>query len=159
MRYNSAGNIDGEVVGRIACASLCHEDEVPRAIVSRSRACGMRQGNKTNRGPRGLHGFLFRDPKRIFAGTGPLGLRSLPRRSERSRYHSIPTWCHSRSRSSTPSESVAFLFWGAGVFVLPITIIYTLVVDFVFKGKVDPDAEYHFRRRSSQPIDQQIGAD
>jgi cytochrome d ubiquinol oxidase subunit II len=38
---------------------------------------------------------------------------------------------------------VAFLFWGAGVFVLPITIIYTLAVYFVFKGKVDSDAEYH----------------
>jgi cytochrome d ubiquinol oxidase subunit II len=42
-----------------------------------------------------------------------------------------------------PPESIAFLFWGAGVFVLPITIIYTLVVYFVFKGKVDPNAEYH----------------
>jgi cytochrome d ubiquinol oxidase subunit II len=42
-----------------------------------------------------------------------------------------------------PPESVAFLFWGAGLFVLPITILYTLVVYFVFKGKVDPNAEYH----------------
>ena len=34
-----------------------------------------------------------------------------------------------------PSESVAFLFWGAGVFVLPITIVYTLTksLHFVFK--------------------------
>jgi cytochrome d ubiquinol oxidase subunit II len=42
-----------------------------------------------------------------------------------------------------PHQSLAFLFWGAGVFVLPITLVYTLVVYFIFKGKVDPDAEYH----------------
>jgi cytochrome bd ubiquinol oxidase subunit II len=46
-------------------------------------------------------------------------------------------------QAAAPSESVAFFFWGTGVVVLPITIIYTLVVYFVFKGKVDPDAEYH----------------
>ena len=42
MRHDSVRNIDGEVVGRIARASLRHEDEVPRAIVGRSRVCGMR---------------------------------------------------------------------------------------------------------------------
>jgi len=45
--------------------------------------------------------------------------------------------------AAAPHESLAFLFWGAGVFVLPITMIYTLLVYFVFKGKVDPNAEYH----------------
>ena len=45
--------------------------------------------------------------------------------------------------AAAPHQSLAFLFWGAGVFVLPITLIYTLVVYFIFKGKVDPDAEYH----------------
>ena len=42
-----------------------------------------------------------------------------------------------------PRQSIAFLFWGAGVLVLPITLVYTLVVYFIFKGKVDPDGEYH----------------
>jgi cytochrome bd ubiquinol oxidase subunit II len=42
----------------------------------------------------------------------------------------------------SPAESLSFMFWGAGVFVLPITLIYTLVVYFIFKGKVDPTAEY-----------------
>jgi len=37
--------------------------------------------------------------------------------------------------------SLAFLFWGAGVFVLPITVIYTLVVYFIFKGKIEIDGE------------------
>ena len=42
MRHNSVRNIDSEVVGRIACASLRHEDEVPRTIIGRSRVCGTR---------------------------------------------------------------------------------------------------------------------
>ena len=42
MRHNSVGNIDSEVVGRIACASLRHEGEVPGTIVGRSRVCGIR---------------------------------------------------------------------------------------------------------------------
>ena len=44
--------------------------------------------------------------------------------------------------ATSPAASLSFMFWGAGVIVLPITLIYTLVVYFVFKGKVDPDAEY-----------------
>jgi len=46
-------------------------------------------------------------------------------------------------QAAAPHQSLAFLFWGAGVFVLPITLVYTLIVYFIFKGKVDPDAEYH----------------
>jgi hypothetical protein len=46
MRHDSVGNIDSEVVGRIACASLRHEGKVPGTIVGRSRVCGTRQGNK-----------------------------------------------------------------------------------------------------------------
>ncbi|MDQ0390874.1 cytochrome d ubiquinol oxidase subunit II [Labrys monachus] len=45
--------------------------------------------------------------------------------------------------AASPPASLSFMFWGAGLFVLPLTLIYTLVVYFVFKGKVDPDAEYH----------------
>jgi cytochrome d ubiquinol oxidase subunit II len=46
------------------------------------------------------------------------------------------------TQAASPLSSLSFMFWGAGVFVLPITLIYTLVVYFVFKGKVDPNAEY-----------------
>ena len=46
MRHNPVRNIDSEVVGRIACASLRHEGEVPGTIVGRPRVCGTRQGNK-----------------------------------------------------------------------------------------------------------------
>jgi cytochrome d ubiquinol oxidase subunit II len=44
--------------------------------------------------------------------------------------------------AASPPSSLSFMFWGAGMIVLPITIIYTLVVYFVFKGKVDPNGEY-----------------
>lgn len=40
MRHNSVGDIDGEAVAGIACASLRHEEEVPRAIIGRARAGG-----------------------------------------------------------------------------------------------------------------------
>ncbi|MDP4024617.1 cytochrome d ubiquinol oxidase subunit II [Methylobacterium sp. NEAU 140] len=39
--------------------------------------------------------------------------------------------------AAAPPSSLSFLFWGAGVVVLPITLIYTVVVYRVFKGKVD----------------------
>ncbi|MET1028516.1 MAG: cytochrome d ubiquinol oxidase subunit II [Dongiaceae bacterium] len=44
--------------------------------------------------------------------------------------------------AASPPASLSFMFWGAGLIVLPITLIYTLVVYFIFKGKVDPTAEY-----------------
>jgi cytochrome bd ubiquinol oxidase subunit II len=40
------------------------------------------------------------------------------------------------AEAAAPEKSQSFLFWGAGVVVLPITLIYTLVVYRVFKGKV-----------------------
>ena len=46
------------------------------------------------------------------------------------------------AQAVAPRSSLAFMFWGAGVFVLPVTLIYTLVVYFVFKGKVDANAQY-----------------
>ena len=49
MRHNSIGDIDGEAVAGIAWSSLRHEEEVPRAIIGRSRASGRRQGNKAAR--------------------------------------------------------------------------------------------------------------
>jgi cytochrome bd ubiquinol oxidase subunit II len=45
--------------------------------------------------------------------------------------------------AAAPQSSLAFIFWGAGVFVLPLIITYTVVLYAVFKGKVDPNAEYH----------------
>ncbi len=39
-------------------------------------------------------------------------------------------------QGASPESSLSFMFWGAGIVVLPITVIYTLVVYWVFKGKV-----------------------
>jgi cytochrome bd ubiquinol oxidase subunit II len=45
--------------------------------------------------------------------------------------------------AAAPHSSQAFLFWGAGLVVLPITLIYTVVVYAVFRGKVvDEDETY-----------------
>lgn len=41
------------------------------------------------------------------------------------------------TQAAAPPSSQSFLFWGAGVFVLPLTLIYTTVIYFIFKGKVD----------------------
>ena len=46
MSHDAVGNIDGEVVGGIACALLRREDEVPGAIVSGTRVCHRCRGDK-----------------------------------------------------------------------------------------------------------------
>ena len=40
------------------------------------------------------------------------------------------------TEAAAPPSSLAFLFWGAGLVVLPLTVIYTGVVYFIFRGKV-----------------------
>ncbi|MET4476694.1 cytochrome d ubiquinol oxidase subunit II [Bradyrhizobium sp. F1.13.3] len=37
--------------------------------------------------------------------------------------------------AAAPEASLRFLFWGAGLFVLPITLVYTGIVYFLFRGK------------------------
>ena len=41
------------------------------------------------------------------------------------------------TQAAAPRSSQAFMFWGAGVVVLPLTLVYTLVIYFAFKGRVD----------------------
>jgi cytochrome d ubiquinol oxidase subunit II len=38
--------------------------------------------------------------------------------------------------AAAPDKTLSFLFWGAGVFVLPVIVIYTAVVYWVFRGKL-----------------------
>lgn len=44
--------------------------------------------------------------------------------------------------AAAPVSSLSFIFWGAGIVVLPLTLLYTIIVYAVFKGKVGPSAEY-----------------
>ena len=45
------------------------------------------------------------------------------------------------TEAAAPEASLSFMFWGAGVVVLPITLIYTLVVYRIFKGKIQLEGE------------------
>jgi cytochrome d ubiquinol oxidase subunit II len=38
--------------------------------------------------------------------------------------------------AAAPEKSLSFLFWGAGVFVLPVIVIYTAAVYWAFRGKL-----------------------
>lgn len=44
-------------------------------------------------------------------------------------------------QAASPPASLSFIFWGAGLFVMPVTLIYTFVVYRLFRGKV-ADAGY-----------------
>ncbi len=37
--------------------------------------------------------------------------------------------------AAAPEASLSFLFWGAGLFVLPVIAIYTIAVYWFFRGK------------------------
>jgi cytochrome d ubiquinol oxidase subunit II len=45
--------------------------------------------------------------------------------------------------AASPTASLEFLFYGAGLVVLPIILVYTLAVYWVFRGKTRDDAGYH----------------
>ena len=45
------------------------------------------------------------------------------------------------NEAAAPTSSLAFIFRGAGILVLPLTLVYTIMVYIVFKGKVNPSAE------------------
>jgi cytochrome d ubiquinol oxidase subunit II len=45
--------------------------------------------------------------------------------------------------AAAPESSLRFLFWGAGLFVFPLTLAYTAAVYFIFRGKVVGEADYH----------------
>jgi cytochrome d ubiquinol oxidase subunit II len=43
--------------------------------------------------------------------------------------------------AAAPQASLAFLFWFAGIFVLPLTLIYTGAVYWIFRGKIEIEAD------------------
>jgi cytochrome d ubiquinol oxidase subunit II len=46
-------------------------------------------------------------------------------------------------QAAAPHSSLAFMFWGAGLFVLPLMLIYTVISYRVFRGKVRPMADHY----------------
>jgi cytochrome bd ubiquinol oxidase subunit II len=45
--------------------------------------------------------------------------------------------------AAAPHSSLAFMFWGEGLFVFPLMLAYAAINYRVFRGKVRPDAGYH----------------
>ena len=45
--------------------------------------------------------------------------------------------------AASPHSSLAFMFWGEGIFIFPLMMIYTVVSYSVFRGKVKPTAEHY----------------
>ena len=44
--------------------------------------------------------------------------------------------------AAAPHSSLSFLFWGAGIFVFPLTLVYTVAVYWLFKGKAIEEEGY-----------------
>ena len=45
--------------------------------------------------------------------------------------------------AAAPHSSLAFMFWGAGLFVFPLMLVYTVISYSVFRGKVRPTADHY----------------
>jgi cytochrome bd ubiquinol oxidase subunit II len=45
--------------------------------------------------------------------------------------------------AAAPMSSLAFMFWGAGLFIFPLMLLYTTINYVVFRGKVKPSAEHY----------------
>jgi cytochrome d ubiquinol oxidase subunit II len=45
--------------------------------------------------------------------------------------------------AAAPPSSLAFMFWGEGLFVFPLLLLYTVINLTVFRGKVTASASYH----------------
>ncbi len=82
---------------------------------------------------RGRDRWLFPCAAVIFASAfGTLALSFLP--------YMVP-FTITVEQAAAPPASLEFMFWGAGVIVLPLTLLYTGAVYFIFRGKVDDHDE------------------
>jgi cytochrome d ubiquinol oxidase subunit II len=45
--------------------------------------------------------------------------------------------------AASPHSTLAFMFWGAGLFVFPLMLLYTVISYSVFRGKVRPTADHY----------------
>jgi cytochrome bd ubiquinol oxidase subunit II len=47
------------------------------------------------------------------------------------------------NEAAAPPSSLAFMFWGAGLFVFPLMLLYTVINYSVFRGKLASMPEQH----------------
>jgi len=47
------------------------------------------------------------------------------------------------AEAAAPHSSLAFMFWGEGLFVFPLMLLYTVISYTVFRGKVRPTAGHY----------------
>jgi cytochrome d ubiquinol oxidase subunit II len=45
--------------------------------------------------------------------------------------------------AAAPHSSLAFMFWGEGLFVFPLMLLYTVINYSVFRGKVRSTADHY----------------
>ena len=45
--------------------------------------------------------------------------------------------------AAAPHSSLAFMFWGEGLFVFPLMLLYTAISYTVFRGKVRPTTNHY----------------
>jgi cytochrome bd ubiquinol oxidase subunit II len=45
--------------------------------------------------------------------------------------------------AAAPHSSLAFMFWGEGIFVFPLMLLYTVISYSVFRGKVQPTTDHY----------------
>ncbi len=46
-------------------------------------------------------------------------------------------------QAAAPHASLAFMFWGEGLFVFPLMLVYTAISYTVFRGKIGPESEHY----------------
>ena len=46
-------------------------------------------------------------------------------------------------KAAAPHSSLAFMFWGEGLFVFPLMLLYTVISYTVFRGKVGPASGHY----------------
>ncbi|MBO0718849.1 MAG: cytochrome d ubiquinol oxidase subunit II, partial [Rhizobiales bacterium] len=46
-------------------------------------------------------------------------------------------------QAAAPHSSLAFMFWGEGLFVFPLMLLYTVISLTVFRGKVAASADHY----------------
>lgn len=83
---------------------------------------------------RGRDRWLFPCAAMVFASAfGTLAVSFLP--------YMVP-FTITVEQAAAPRASLEFMFWGAGIIVLPLTLLYTGAVYFIFRGKVDDNESY-----------------